>query len=130
MLTFEEWVLGANSLQQSGSGSEPYLEPNREFGPIANTNNARTARITISSEAVSAAVLLASWEQSRVGAQFTAGGLIIPRISLPGHVPLFNELNSLLMYWRLGYCLWHGCEAIIKLILDISSFQVFEQPVQ
>jgi hypothetical protein len=25
---------------------------------------------------------------------------------------------------------WHRCESIVKLILDISSFQVFEQPVQ
>jgi len=26
--------------------------------------------------------------------------------------------------------LWHQCESIVKLIFDIPSFQVFEQPVQ
>jgi len=37
MLTFEERVVGGNSLQRSGSGSEPDPEPNREIGPVANT---------------------------------------------------------------------------------------------
>jgi len=31
-------VFGGNPLQRSGSGSEPDPEPNREFGPVANTN--------------------------------------------------------------------------------------------
>ena len=30
-------VFGENPLQRSGSGSEPDSEPNREFGPVANT---------------------------------------------------------------------------------------------
>jgi len=38
MLTFEERVLCGNPLQRSGSGSEPDPEPNREFGPVVNTN--------------------------------------------------------------------------------------------
>jgi hypothetical protein len=37
MLTFEERVLCGNPLQQSGSGSEPDLDPNRAFGPVVNT---------------------------------------------------------------------------------------------
>jgi len=37
MLTFEEPVMCGNLLQRSGSGSEPHLESNREFGPVANT---------------------------------------------------------------------------------------------
>jgi hypothetical protein len=31
------WVIGRNPLQRSGSGLEPDTEPNREFGPVANT---------------------------------------------------------------------------------------------
>jgi hypothetical protein len=37
---FEERVLCGNPLQRSGSGSEPDPEPNRAFGPVANTNSA------------------------------------------------------------------------------------------
>ena len=33
-------VFGGNPLQRSGSGLEPDPEPNREFGPVANTSNA------------------------------------------------------------------------------------------
>jgi len=38
MLTFEERVLCGNPLQRSGSGSDPDPEPNRDFGPVANTS--------------------------------------------------------------------------------------------
>jgi len=31
------WVLCGNLLQRFGSGLEPDLEPNSEFGPVANT---------------------------------------------------------------------------------------------
>jgi hypothetical protein len=37
MLTFEEQVVSGNPLQWSGSGLEPDPEPNRDFGPVANT---------------------------------------------------------------------------------------------
>jgi len=60
-----------------------------------NSHNARTAPITISSEADSAAVFLASWEQSRIGAQFTASVLIMPRISFPCQELLVIESNGL-----------------------------------
>jgi len=33
-------VFGGNPLQRSSSGSEPDPEPNREFGPVANTSYA------------------------------------------------------------------------------------------
>ena len=33
-------VFGGNPLQRSGSGLEPDPEPNREFGPVANTSYA------------------------------------------------------------------------------------------
>jgi len=46
-----------------------------------NSHNACTAPNTISSKAVSAGVLLSSLEQSRIGAQFTASDLIMPRIA-------------------------------------------------
>jgi hypothetical protein len=47
MLTFEEWVLGGNPLQQSGSGLELDPELNWEFGPVANTSNSRCRRLVL-----------------------------------------------------------------------------------
>jgi hypothetical protein len=45
--------------------------------------------------AVSAGVFPSSLEQSKIGAQFTAGVLIMPRITLPFHEQLFIESNAL-----------------------------------
>jgi len=59
-----------------------------------NSHNVRTAPFTISSETFSTVVFPASWERSIIEAQFTASVLIIPRISLPSQVPLFNESNG------------------------------------
>jgi hypothetical protein len=42
ILTFEEWVLCGNPLQQFGSGLELDPEPTREFGPVANTRHSQT----------------------------------------------------------------------------------------
>jgi hypothetical protein len=41
MLTFEKRVLGGNSLQWSGSGSEPDPEPTWDVEPVANTGRYR-----------------------------------------------------------------------------------------
>jgi len=68
-----------------------------------NSHNARSAPITISSEAVSTPVFPASWEQSRIGAQFTASGLIMPRISFPCQDPLFIESNGSEKHQTPGY---------------------------
>jgi len=46
-----------------------------------NSHNARTAPITISSDAFSAAVFTSTLEESRIGTQLTARVLIIPWIS-------------------------------------------------
>jgi len=59
--------------------------------------------ITISSVAVSAAVSSSPLEQTRIGLQFTASVLIIPRISLPCLVLLLKESNGLEQCWRPGY---------------------------
>jgi len=72
-----------------------------------NSHNTRTAPITISSEAVSAAVFPASWEQSRIGAQFTASVLIMRRNCFPCQEPLFIESNGSGKCWRPGY---HGTD--------------------
>jgi len=68
-----------------------------------NSHNARTAPITISSEAVSAGVYLSFLEQSKIGVHFTASVLNMPQISLPYQELLFIESNCLEMYWRPGY---------------------------
>ena len=48
-------------------------------------------------------------------------------ITLPGHV--FPSIDWFSEVLEAGIS-QPGCELIVKLILDISSFQVFEQPVQ
>jgi len=68
-----------------------------------NSQNARTALITISSEAVSTAVFPSSLDQTRIGVQFTASVLTILHVSIPCQVPLFNESNGLEKHWRPGY---------------------------
>ena len=70
-----------------------------------NSHDAHTAPITISSEAVSATAFPSSLEQSRIGAQFTASVLIMPRISFPFQELLFSEWNGIEKRWRPGY---HG----------------------
>ena len=40
-------VLCGNLLQWFGSGLEPDLEPNRGFGPVANTTSAKRPRIVL-----------------------------------------------------------------------------------
>jgi len=68
-----------------------------------NSHNTRIAPITILTEAVSTALFPASWEQARIGAQFTTSGLIMPRISFPCQEQLFIESNGLEKSWRPGY---------------------------
>jgi len=68
-----------------------------------NSHNACTAPITISSEAVSAALFPAFWERSWIGAQCTASVLIMPQISFPWQEPLFIESNGFERRWRPGY---------------------------
>ena len=68
-----------------------------------NSHNAHTAPITILSEGVSATVFSTSLEQSRMGAQFPASDLIMPRISFPCHELLFIKSNSLERFWRPRY---------------------------
>jgi len=67
-----------------------------------NSHNARTPPITISSEAVSAAVFPSSSKQSRIGAQSTDNVLIMPQICLPCQQLLFIESNSVEKPWRPG----------------------------
>jgi len=68
-----------------------------------NSHNAHTAPILNSSEAVSTAVFQACWQQSRIGAQFTASVLIMPQLSFPGQELIFNESNGVKKRWRPGY---------------------------
>jgi len=68
-----------------------------------NSHKAHPAPITISSEAVSAAVFLSSLEQSRIGAKFNASVLIMSQIVFPRQEVLFIESNGLKKRWRPGY---------------------------
>jgi len=68
-----------------------------------NSHNTRTSPITISSEAISATVFPPSWEQSRIGAQFTASVLIMPQMSFPCQEPLLIESNGVEKRWKPGY---------------------------
>jgi len=68
-----------------------------------NSHNACTAPITISSEAVSAGVFPSSLQQSRIGAQFIASDLIMPRSYFPCQELLFIGSNGLEKCWRPGY---------------------------
>jgi hypothetical protein len=68
-----------------------------------NSHNALTAPVTISSEAVSATVFPASWELSRIGAQFTASVLIMPWTSFLCQEPFLIASKGLGKRWRPGY---------------------------
>ena len=57
MLTIEEWVLCGNPLQWSGCGSDPDLEPNREFGPVADTTVAGMSYAYLPREAANASIV-------------------------------------------------------------------------
>jgi len=62
------------------------------------------APIAISLEAVSTEVSLSSLQHIRFGAHFTAGDLIMPRISLTCQELVFTETDGLENRWRPGSC--------------------------
>jgi len=109
MLTFEEGVLCGNRLQQSGSGSEPNLEPNREFRPAADTMH---WWIIMSQNLVTE--IMPKLTRSKIGIPIAFDGDMLSKIAICASRLL--TMNTPLQFLRLEPIpvLWLAREAICR----------------